>query len=361
MNPEDLIGCPVDALPTPALLVDVDALGRNLKLLADFFAGKRCRLRPHFKSHKCVSLARRQLAAGNAVGMTAAKLSEAEVLVAGGIEDVLIANQVVGDDKARRVARLVREAEVRVVVDSPENVDQLSRAARAEKVTIGVLVEVDIGMNRCGVPPGQPTVKLARKVHQADGLRLDGLQGFEGHVVLMRDKSERDRQTAEAIHALVRTKQTVEAAGLPCPIVSGGGTGTYDITGNIAGMDELQAGSYALMDSHYRTVRPEFECALNVLATVISARPNKVVLDVGLKGMGNDFGLPAIKGAPEAKVLYVAEEHLPVENLDGKVGDRTRLIPTHWCTTCNLYRRLWLERNGIVEAVWPIEGSGKLE
>jgi D-serine deaminase-like pyridoxal phosphate-dependent protein len=250
---------------------------------------------------------------------------------------------------------------VRVAVDSAVNVTELGAAAVEAGVTIGVLVEVDIGMKRCGAPAGAPTVALARQVHGTRGLRLDGLQGFEGHAVLVADPEERKRRTLEAMNILVGMRKALEAERLPCPVVSGGGTGTYDITGNVPGVDEMQAGTYALMDCHYRKVRPEFECALSVLATVISAADNMVVVDAGLKAVGSDFGPPVVADAPQAKARYIAEEHIPIDNYRAPVGSRVRLIPSHGCTTCNLHRRLWVVRNDVIEAVWPIEGSGCLE
>lgn len=361
MHPRELIGQNTDALTTPALVVDEAGLDANLRLLADYFRDRPCKLRPHFKSHKCVTLARRQLAAGSAVGITAAKLSEAEVLVAGGVADVLIANQILGPARARRVAALNRQALVRVTVDSPANVEELGAAAVAACVTVGVLVEVDIGMDRCGVAPGEATLELARKVAATDGLRFDGLQGFEGHVVTVRDPGERRAKVSAAMALLVKTRELLERSGMPSAIVSGGGTGTYDVTGNIEGVDELQAGTYALMDVFYRAVRPEFVCCRWVLATVISTRPGKATVDVGLKGVGSDFGPPEVVGFPDANPLYVAEEHIPIENVDAAVGDRLKLIPSHGCTTNNLHRLMWVVRDETIVDVWPIEGSGCLE
>ncbi len=361
MNARSLVGQPVDALVTPALIVDTDALEHNLKLLADYFKDRHAKLRPHFKSHKCVTLAHRQLAAGSATGICAAKISEAEVLVAAGIADVLVANQVVGMPKARRLVALAKKATVRAVVDSPENVEELGAAAAEAGIVLGCLVEVDVGMKRCGVPPGEPTVALARKVHETDSLRLDGLHGFEGHIVLNDDRDLRTREAARSMELLVGMRRALERAGLPCPLVSAGGSGTYDVTGNVEGIDEVQAGSYALMDACYRKVRPELRQALFVLSTVISVRENLLVGDVGLKGMGNDFGFPLVADHPEAEVMYVAEEHVPIRGMSGKVGDRIRLIPTHGCTTCNLHRRMWIVRENQIEDVWPIEGSGCLE
>ena len=358
---QDLVGKTLKELETPALVVDADALQFNLDTMASYFAQRPCKLRPHFKSHKCVTLAHRQLQAGGAVGITAAKLSEAEALVAGGIADVLIANQVVGPRKCRRLADLNRRAVVRAAVDSPQNVRELSVAAQEAGVTIGVLVEVDIGMNRCGVPPGEPTFDLARRVHESPGLHFDGLQGYEGHLVLLPDASERARRATECISRLVALRPELERRGLLCAIISGGGTGTYDVTGSIEGMNEVQAGSYALMDKHYRERRPEFRNAMFVLTTVISAQPEHVVCDVGLKGIGSDFGLPAVLGHPDAEVLKLSEEHTSVKHLGAGVGERLRLIPSHGCTTSNLHRRMIVARGDVIEDVWPIEGSGCLE
>ncbi len=361
MDAASFIGRPVSLLPTPALVADLTGLDANLRLMAQYFAGRRARLRPHFKSHKCVTLARRQLAAGSAVGITCAKVSEAEVLVAGGIADVLIANQVVGPAKAARLAALNRRAVVRAAVDSPANVAELAAAAQTHGVQIGLLVEVDLGMRRCGVAPGEPVLELARLVSRTPGLRFDGLQGYEGHLVTLPDLEERRRRTLEAMGELVRCRRLLENAGLPCRIVSGGGTGTYDITGNVPGIDEIQAGSYALMDAAYHRIRPEFGCCRWVETTVISAAEGRAVVDAGVKGMGCEFGPPRVLGFPGAEVPYVAEEHTPLRHVTAAVGMRLRLVPSHGCTTNNLYRRLWVARGDTIEDVWPIEGSGCLE
>lgn len=355
------IGQPVSALPTPALVVDVDALDHNLKLLAAYFAQRPSRLRPHFKSHKCVTLAKRQLDAGSAVGITCAKLAEAEVLVAGGVSDVLIANQVIGAPKAQRLAALNRTATVRAAVDSPENVAELGTAAVGAGVTIGVLVEVDVGMRRCGVAAGKPALTLARKIQETAGLRFDGLQAYEGHLVTHAVFEERRAKVTEAMQPVQATRELLSEAGLACSIVSGGGTGTYEITGNLPQFNEIQAGSYALMDCSYKQVMPQFRNALSILATIISARDRAAVADVGLKGMGNEFGLPVIAGMPEAKARSLAEEHLPIDHIEARIGQKIHIIPSHGCTTCNLHRRLWLTRGERIVDVWPIEASGCLE
>jgi len=358
---DDYIGKSVECVPTPALVADVELVDANLKLLAEFFADHHCKLRPHFKSHKCVTLAKRQLAAGSAVGITCAKLSEAEALVAGGVEDVLIANQVVGRAKADRLAALNRSAVVRSAVDDAGNVAELSAAAASAGVTIGILVEVDIGMGRCGVAPGEPAMALSRIVAAADGLRFDGLQGYEGHVITLPDVDERRARVRASFTPLIETRRALEAEGIPVAIVSSGGTGTYDITCEIDGVDEIQAGSYALMDHYYKAVRPEFAVARTVLATIVSARPGRSVADVGVKGLGCEFGPPIVADQPDAEVAYAAEEHTAIDNLAAPVGSKVRLIPSHGCTTNNLYRKMWIARDGVIEGCWPIEASGALE
>ncbi len=353
-------GRKVGQLPTPVIVADIEALRFNLEKLSAYFKEKHCKLRPHFKSHKCVTLARMQMEYGNATGITCAKLSEAEQLVSGGIRDVLIANQVIGMDKVRRIAGMNLRATVRVAVDSLTGIRQLSKAAEEKGVTIGVLVEVDIGMNRGGVLPGEPVVKLAEVIADTPGLRFDGLQSYEGHIVVLEDYDERKRRVKQDMAPLIETRRMLESLGYTV-FISSGGTGTYDITGNIEGIDELQCGSYALMDAAYKKIRPEFKNARYILSTVISKRGNTVTADVGLKGMGAEYAMPEVTGHPEARVLYVAEEHTVIENMDVEVGEKIRLIPPHGCTTNNLYERMWITKNNIIEDAWPLEGRGCLE
>jgi len=364
-RPTDLIGKPASLIPTPALVVETEALDRNLRLMSDFFACRHAKLRPHFKSHKCVTIARRQLAAGNAVGITCAKLSEAEVLAAGGVRDILIANQVVGRDKLQRLAELARQCRLAVAVDDESQVRQLSAALAETGATVGVLVEVDIGLGRCGVPPGARALLLGRAAAAAAGIDSLGLQSYEGHCITVLDPEERRRQALASMGKAVNTRRLIEASGLLVRVLSGGGTGTYDMTGVMDGVDEVQAGSYALMDHSYAKRRPEFAIALSVITTVISSNgSDHAVLDVGLKGVGADLGPPVLAERPEDTIpRFESEEHASVR-VGGrplKVGDRVRLIPSHGCTTCNLHRRLFAVRDGKVEDVWPIEGSGCLE
>ncbi len=352
-------------IDTPALLLDLDALRQNIDTMASFFAARRCRLRPHFKSHKCTQIARLQIDAG-AVGMTCAKLGEAEVLADAGIRDILIANEIVGPLKIGRLMALCARANPMVAVDSADNVRMLSAHAAASGIVVRVLVEVDIGMGRCGVAPGQPALDLAALVTSLPGLKFEGLQGYEGHCVDLRDAGERVSKAHAAIGLLVDTRRLIERAGIAVQIVSGGGTGTYDINGNTDGIDEVQAGSYAAMDWWYTDIRPEFRQAMSVLATVASHTKTRfAIIDVGRKGIGAEWGPPRLKNGDDGRVVsYTSEEHMTVEltgNREFKVGDRMEIIPSHGCTTSNLYREFVVHQNGKVVAVWPIEGSGKLQ
>jgi D-serine deaminase-like pyridoxal phosphate-dependent protein len=353
-------GRPVIDLPTPSIVADITAIDANLARMDDFFTGSNSKLRPHFKSHKCVTLAIRQMNQQNTVGITCAKLSEAEQLVAGGIKDVLIANEVIGRDKTDRIAEMNRIAIVRIAVDSKLGIEQLSAAARKVGVTIGGLIEIDIGMKRGGIHPGKPVLDLAKIISRPPGIHFDGIQSYEGHIVTLEDYDERKRLVELDLKPVVETKKLLEQKGFQT-IISSGGTGTYDITGLIKGIDEVQCGSYVLMDSFYKKIRPEFENARYVLATINSEQKKSKTLDVGLKGMGAEYGTPDVIGYPEAVSLGLAEEHLLIKNLNANIGDKIKVIPPHGCTTNNLYAKMWITRDDIIEDVWDIEGRGCLE
>jgi D-serine deaminase-like pyridoxal phosphate-dependent protein len=348
---------------TPSLMLDFAACDRNLRRMADFFRHRRAKLRPHFKNHKCVTLARRQIAAGSAVGMTCAKLAEAEVLVAHGFRDILIANQVVGPEKTARLAFLACEARIGVAIDHVDHATALSQAAQSAGSTIDVLLEIDIGMGRCGLAPGPDALDLVRRIAPLPGLRFRGLQAFEGHLVNVIDRTERAVRSQEAMQRAIDFRRQLEKDGIPVECLTGCSTATYDSTGTLDGVDEVQAGTYATMDRQYRRLTPEFENALTVLATVISRPgPGQAVLDVGVKGAGAEFGPPILRDYPEAEIPYfLSEEHTIVRNAPAwPIGHQVHLIPTHACTTCNLHREIIVHDNGKEVDRWPIEASGKM-
>ena len=351
-------------LDTPALCIDLPLMEANIARMAAYFADRPAALRPHTKTHKSPLLAHKQIVAG-AIGVTCAKLGEAEAMALAGINDILIANQIVGRRKIARLVNLAAFTEVMVAVDDPANVAELDAAAQAKGVQLRVVLEVNIGMGRCGVEPGEPALALARQVAAAPGLRFEGVMGYEGHTVMIPDLQERRRQTEASVKLLVETKELIEAAGFPVPIVSSGGTGTYQITGDYPGVTEIQAGSYITMDTQYRdVVGMDFECALYVLAQVISTpKSGLAIIDAGLKTMTRDFGLPVVAKPEGWHVLYLSEEHGALQRDDGpplKPGDRVQVWPNHGCTTINLHDHYMALRNGVVEGVWPITGRGKL-
>jgi D-serine deaminase-like pyridoxal phosphate-dependent protein len=355
-------GQPIDALDSPQLLLDLDVVDANAERLLQPLCGRPIDVRVHFKSLKCSGLAR-YLGKHGLTRFLAAKLNEAEVLADAGITDMFVANQVVGSIKLRRLGELARRAQVRVCVDNADNVAALSAAARATGATLGVLVEVDTGMNRCGVEPGEPALALARQIAAGPGLRFVGLQGYDGHLQLLPDAAERRAKCHAALEKLVSTRRLIESAGLPVEVVTGGGTGTWEFVAEYPGVTEIQPGSFLLMDAAYHAVRPEFGCSLSVMATVVSRRPAWYVLDAGSKAISKDFGMPVIKGRPAHRVDRLSEEHTRVQTDDPavKVGDRFEVIPAHCCATMNLHRTCVAVRKGRVEAVWPIEASGRYD
>jgi len=355
----------IPELETPALVLDVDALKRNLRKMADHFAPLPCKLRPHAKTHKCTEIARRQVRLG-AVGITCAKLGEAEAMANGGLDDILIANQVVDPRKTRRLAALARRVALSVAVDDLNNAHALGEAARRAGSIVGVLLEVDTGMGRCGVAPDVPTVvRFAQELSRAPGLKFRGLMGYEGHAVLVEDEAERREKAEAAARKLLECAKAVREAGLDVKVISAGGTGTYDVTSKFSGITEVQAGSYALMDARYARVRPEFEHALFLAATVVSRpTPSRVILDAGLKSITQEFGLPSVVSHEGLKVAALSEEHARCEAGGPsplRVGDQVWLLPTHCCTTVNLHERYWCVRDGKLADTWPIEARGRFD
>ncbi len=239
----------------------------------------------------------------------------------------------------------------------------MSGIAQQCGTTIGVLVEVDIGMHRCGVEPGTPAVELAQVVNASPGLRFDGLQGYDGHLQLLADPEEKKRKCFEGLQQLIETRRLIETAGIPVTVVTGAGTGTWEYVGSYEGMTEIQPGSFVLMDCAYHSVRPEFGCSLSILTQVISKRGGWYVLDAGSKAISKDFGMPVVKNQEGEEVSKLAEEHTVVEcdTKNIKLGDQREIIPAHCCATMNLHRSCVAVRDGEVKAVWPIEASGRYD
>lgn len=346
----------LDDLSTPALIVDVGALDRNIRRMAEFFAAETCKLRPHVKAHKTPEIARRQLAAGSCRGLTCATVGEAEAVAHLGA-DLLIANEIVESAKCDRIAALARTVPVTVAVDSGLGVEALAAAARRAGVNIGVLIDLDVGQGRCGVVPGQEALTLAHLAAEAPGLDLRGVMGYEGHVQPIRQREEREEQARAAMRVLVATAELLLRAGLPCEVVSGGGTGTYDISGQVDGVTEIQAGSYALMDTDYRDTGVPFEQAFWVLGTVVSRSAGRCVVDAGHKSMTKDHGLPSVDGIAGAAVTALNDEHAVIalpSDAAVRLGDRVRMIPSHTDPTVNLHDVFHAIEGARVVDTWPI-------
>lgn len=362
-------GMTLDQIDTPALLVDLDRFERNLERMAAEVRAAGVRLRAHAKTHKCAAVALRQMALG-AVGVCCQKVSEAEALVDGGVPDVLVSNQVVGARKLARLAALAGRARVGACVDDAGNAAQMSEAARAAGVEIGVLVEVDVGAGRCGVAPGAPALELARRVADAPGLRFDGLQAYHGSAQHLRGFEERRAAIDGAVARARETAELLRAHGLDCATVAGAGTGSFRFESASGVYNELQCGSYVFMDADYARNLDEhgapvrdFEHALFVLATVMSvAHGEFAVVDAGLKALAFDSGPPAVHEPAGAGYARPSDEHGRIDprtsNARLRLGDRVWLIPGHCDPTVNLHDWYVAVRDGVVEEVWPVDARG---
>jgi D-serine deaminase-like pyridoxal phosphate-dependent protein len=345
-------------LETPALLVDLDAMEQNLQTMALFFRGLPAKLRPHFKNHRVLELAARQMEHG-AIGITCARLWQAERLVNAGIRNVLIANELAGESPLQRFVELSAQAPVLVAVDNASVVADMARLARNRGTDLNLLVDVDLGLKRCGVRPGEGAVSLARVV-VGQGLKFRGIMGYEGHLQPLLPGPEKQSIVKEAMKALVETRNQIEAIGIPVEIVSCGGTGDYAIAGSFPGVTENQAGSYLLMDSWYAPYAPDFKPALSVLATVISKTPGeRIVVDAGVKAISGERGLPSVKGVAGLKLKALHAEHAPIEIVDSavqvEVGDKIEIAVHYHDGTIQLHPKMYGVRQGKVERTFSIE------
>ncbi|MBW2148419.1 MAG: DSD1 family PLP-dependent enzyme [Deltaproteobacteria bacterium] len=363
------IGMSLEEVDTPALLIDLDAFERNLERLAASLSYTNVRLRPHAKTHKCPVIALRQMALG-AVGVCCQKVSEAEALVYGGVSNVLITNEIVGTQKLRRAASLVRLAEVAVCADDAENVAAIDKVALDFNVQIPVYVELNVGADRCGVESGQPVLALAREIDAAPGLRFAGLQAYHGSAQHVRGYEERRTAIASAVEKVSQSLDLLKRHGLPCHIVTGAGTGTYHFEAESGVYNELQAGSYIFMDADYAKNLDEdgkpvrtFDHSLFVYTTVMS-RPCKdwAVVDAGHKSVSIDSGMPWVDGMEGVEYIRASDEHgkLEIHKTDCpiRIGDKIKLIPGHCDPTVNLFDWYVGVRSNRVETIWPITARG---
>ncbi len=362
-------GDPVAAIDTPALVVDLDAFERNLDLMANAVRGAGIALRPHAKSHKCPDIAHAQIERG-AVGICCQKVGEAEAFVAAGIRDVLVTNEIVGATKLARLAALATRAKVGVLADDAGNVAALAAASAAAGATIDVLVEIDVGAHRCGVAPGAPAAALARAIAASPGLRFRGLHAYHGAAQHLRTPKERRAAIVGASGEAAQSKALIEVAGIACPVVTGAGTGTWQLERDSGVYTEIQPGSYVFMDADYgrNALAPDehhFEQSLFVLATVMSTPvPERAIVDAGLKAFAFDSGPPLVHGRPGLEYAKAYDEHgvLTVSQhaSPARLGDRLWLVPGHCDPTVNLYDWIVGVRGDRVECVWPVTARGAL-
>ena len=369
-NTHRIIGEPIEAVDTPALLIFADRLEQNIARMATFGREAGIGIRPHAKTHKTPVIAAMQLAAG-AVGICCSKLGEAEIMVEGGIGDVLITGELVGAMKLSRLAALAGKAQISVVIDNPAAADLLSEAARAAGVEVGALIELDVGQGRCGVLPGSPAIALGEHVAQLPGITLRGLQGYQGSLQHIKGYQARAAAGRDACSRLVATKKLFAEKGLPVEIVTGAGTGTYDCEGRMEGITDIQPGSYIFMDREYveigsvdRPVFEDFAPSLFVLATVISVpSADRVVIDAGMKALSTDAGPATVVDLPGWEYVPYGDEHGLLKRTGDtpqpKLGDLVRLMPGHCDTTVNLFDEFQVVRDGSVADVWPILARGR--
>ncbi|MEZ5955849.1 MAG: DSD1 family PLP-dependent enzyme [Hyphomonadaceae bacterium] len=358
------------ALNTPVLVIDRDALQRNIDKMATFAKARDLKIRPHAKTHKSVEIAKLQLAAG-AVGVCCAKLGEAEALAAGGVQDILITSPVVTPQAITRLSALNGKiAALRVVADNPDNVDVLATAIAVAKQTLDVIVDIDPGIRRTGVPNADAALALARRIAATPSLRLAGVQFYCGVQQHIESYAERRAAIAERTDYLKSVIETLSSAGYAPEVVTGGGTGTHHIDGELGVLTELQAGSYVFMDKQYNDCdlngqgRTPFETSLFVDAHVISANsPSMATIDAGFKALSTDGGLPAVMdGAPQgAMFVFMGDEHgaLIAPDHPFRIGDHISLAVPHCDPTVNLYDTYHVVRDGTLIEIWPVSARGR--
>ena len=367
-----MVGMDEADIQTPCLVLDLDALERNIIKMGQFAKDKNMRHRVHGKMHKSVDVALLQEKLGGSCGVCCQKVSEAEAFVRGGIKDVLVSNQVRDPAKIDRLARLPKlGARAICCVDDLANIADLSAAAVKHGTQIECLVEIDCGAGRCGVQSTEDVVAIATAIDAAEGLKCAGLQAYQGAMQHLDDYQERKAKIEIAVAMVAEAVAALKSVGLECDIVGGGGTGSYYFEGESGVYNELQCGSYAFLDADYgrildrdgkRIDQGEWQNALFLLTSVMShAKADKAICDAGLKAQSVDSGLPVIFGRTDVEYVKCSDEHGVIADPDGvlKVGDKLKLVPCHCDPTCNVHDWYVGVRNGKVEALWPITARGK--
>jgi 3-hydroxy-D-aspartate aldolase len=357
-------------IQTPCLVVDLDALERNIVTMGKLAKDMGVRHRVHGKMHKSVDIALLQEKLGDSCGVCCQKVSEAEVFARGGIKDVLVSNQVRDPAKIDRLARMPKlGARTLCCVDDIENIAELAAAVKKHGTEIECLVEIDCGAGRCGVTEGQPVVDIAKALATTPGLKFAGIQAYQGAMQHLESYQERKDKLDIAIGMVARTIEMLKAEGLECDIVGGGGTGSYYFEGSSGVFNELQCGSYAFMDADYQRIHDEkgekiseFENSLFILTSVMShTKADKAICDAGLKAQSVDSGLPYIFGRDDVEYIKCSDEHGVITDPNGAlvINEKLKLVPGHCDPTCNVHDYYVGVRNGKVETLWPVSARGK--
>ena len=361
------LGTPQAALDTPALCLDVAALEANIRDALALCRRSGIAWRPHAKCHKSPDIGRRLIDAG-ALGLTCAKLGEAEVFAAGGIDDLLIANPLAGPAKVERLVALRRKADPIICLDHIDQALPISSAMHAAGLRVRAVIEVDIGLARVGVPPGAAAVALAQRVAALPGIQLVGIMGYEGHLLTIDDQAEKAAKIRAALSLLTDTRQQLEQAGLPCPIVSCGGTGSLPFAVLQPGITEVQAGGLIFMDAFYRQQCQigDFRLALTLLSTVVSRpAPDRAIIDAGRKALNMEIAIPLVKSRDDIRVERLSAEHgwlkLEPSAQDVAIGDRLELIPGYGDLTTVLHNQFYAMKDGQLHDIWPLTARGRLD
>jgi len=362
---ESFIGKKYTELPSPCLIVDMEALEHNMKTMQDFADRHKVALRPHIKTHKCSRLAIGQVDAGS-IGVTCAKVGEATAMAHAGIKSILIANIIVPEDKIRVICGINRYADVMPCVDSVENVRDYSRIAKEFGVTVPLFIEVDIALNRCGVRNYEEALEIAKEIDKLDNVELRGIQAYEGRGNGSKTQDDKLKYAEDTIKKALDIRKKLSEAGYQTEIFSCASTGTCTADATYEGVTEIQPGSYIYMESAYPLdeIMIPFKQAIFLLATVCSRHGDRCVCTAGEKSITFDQGLPHIVGEPDIKI-ELNEEHCLFDAAgsikDIKPGDPILLCPSHCCTTVNLHDRVYCVRNGIVEDIWDIDARGRFD
>jgi D-serine deaminase-like pyridoxal phosphate-dependent protein len=352
----------MEQVSTPALIIEHDKMQKNIEIMAKFAKENNVKLRPHVKTHKSPIIGKKQLEAG-ANGICVARVGEAEIFVQQGFNDILIANQVIELNQIKRLVDLNKDSLVRACVDSEKNVLDLNTHALKEGIILEVVIEVDVGLGRNGITPGEPALKFANFLKKLKGLKVVGLQGYEGHLISVHDDDLRKKQTEECMKLLVDTRDLLNDNGFNIDYLTASNSGTYMFSAKYEGITELQPGTYVFNDEHHYRLVPEFDIAATILGTITNIPGKRLyTIDVGLKAATNDNGNPIFKNYPKCRIRVMTEEHSIFRaspNDTFEIGQKIELIPSHICTTVNLYDHFTVIKDDEIFARWDIPARGK--